>query len=113
MAPDATRTRKRDHLQWPGQVRGESSSMASDRYQQAAQLFQEALDLPPEKRHEHVQRAAGEDRDLAARVQRMLAWSDRESATDAFIPEGSPGHIAPSDRAAVAADAHARLIGAT
>ncbi len=74
--------------------------MKLDRYERAARLFEEAMELPSERRQEHVHRAAEGDEDLAGRVGRMVAWAERDLATGAFVPESAtaPGCGAGSDR---------------
>jgi serine/threonine protein kinase len=73
--------------------------MEIERFRRAENLFQEALSLPPERRREHVEAAAQDDADLAARVCRMLQYADRAAATEDFLQVDSPEVARGSDAA--------------
>jgi serine/threonine protein kinase len=61
--------------------------MESERYERAAKIFEEAMSLPASRRPDHVKCAAGSDAELAARVCRMVAYTEHVSATQQFIPD--------------------------
>jgi non-specific serine/threonine protein kinase/serine/threonine-protein kinase len=56
--------------------------MSQDRFDEARQLFQEALDLPGEERADFLYERCGEDAELRAEVEALLAHDD---ATDVFM----------------------------
>jgi non-specific serine/threonine protein kinase/serine/threonine-protein kinase len=59
--------------------------MEPDRFLHAERLFHEALALTPSGRERYVQKAAGEDSELASRVHRMIRFAECRSPTAALL----------------------------
>ena len=65
-------------------------AMTSDRWRQIKQIFQAAVELPPEERSAYVQRACGGDGELRAEVESLLHSEEEEffsGAAAAYVPE--------------------------
>jgi Tol biopolymer transport system component len=77
--------------------------MDADRWRRVDEIFTTAVELPPERRAELLDQACGDDSELRAQVERMLA-ADRD---DGFLESHASGEAA----RAVAAAARVSLVG--